>query len=300
MPLALSLIATTVLPAPAAAPTGISGAPAPDVPRGPRIYKLPYPAGMSFTMCQGNNQGSHTEHGQYAWDFCMPIGTPVTASRGGTIKWIRQDFTEHGQGPAFADKNNYVVVDHGDGTSAMYMHLMHNGVRVQLGQHVDTGQLLAYSGNTGWTGGPHTHFMVMQSSDYDWYAQSLPVAFADVPDNGGVPINGMRLASGNAPIDPNLVLPPCDLGGQTGGNGFKPFWVESFRPSAVWSGVTGGVQFGPVDSFQYYQVVAPQTGPRLMVRVPATGGIAFVPSADVGPSGPPPPNGSCRPGGSAD
>ena len=94
---------------------------------------------------------------------------------------------------------------------------------------------------------------------------------------------------------------PCDLGSETGPNGFKPFWVESFRSSAVWSGSdAGAVQFGPVGSWQFFQVVAPQAGSRLKVRVPATGGIGFVPAADVGPSGPPPPNGSCRPGGSAD
>jgi murein DD-endopeptidase MepM/ murein hydrolase activator NlpD len=294
-PLALTLLFGSVAPAPAAAPV-----PAPSVPRGPKIYKLPYPAGYTFTMCQGNNQGSHTEHGQYAWDFCMPIGTPVTASRGGTVKFIRQDFTEHGVGPAFADKNNYVVVDHGDGSSAIYMHLMHDGVRVRIGQHVDTGQLLAYSGNTGWTGGPHTHFMVMESSAYDWYAQSLPVAFASVPGDG-VPTNGMRLPSDNAAIDPSLVLPPCDLGDQAGANGFKPFWVESFRPSAVWSGPdAGAIQFGPVASFDFFQVLAPQAGARLKVRVASTGGIGYVPAADVGPSGPPPVNGSCRPGGSQD
>ncbi|HLG70816.1 MAG TPA: M23 family metallopeptidase [Chloroflexota bacterium] len=307
LPLALSLVAASAAPAPAAGSLAIFGATAPapetdSTPRGPRIYKLPYPAGFTFTMCQGNNQGSHTENGKYAWDFCMPIGTPVVASRAGTVKMIRQDFTEHGVGPAFADKNNFVVVDHGDGTSALYMHLMHMGVKVSVGQHVETGQLLAYSGNTGWSGGPHTHFMVMQSSAYDYYSPSLPVAFADVPDNGGVPLDGMRLASGNASIDPSLILPACDLGRQAGGaNGFKPFWVESFRPTAVYSGTgADAVQFGPVSSFQFFQVLAPQSSPRLLVRVAQTGGTAYVPAADVGPSGPPPPNGSCQPGGTTD
>ncbi len=158
VPIALTLLFSAAAPAPAAglAVLGAPAQPASDnTPRGPRIYNMPFPAGFSFTMCQGNNQGSHTGNGKYAWDFCMPIGTPVTASRGGTVTMIRQDFTEHGVGPAFADKNNYVVVDHGDGTSGLYMHLMHMGVRVKVGQHVDTGQLLAYSGNTGWSGGPH-------------------------------------------------------------------------------------------------------------------------------------------------
>src|SRR5207247_2042272 len=83
-PLALTLALASVTPAPAATPLAVLSAPAPapdSTPRGPRIYKLPYPAGFTFTMCQGNNQGSHTANGQYAWDFCMPIGTPVTASR---------------------------------------------------------------------------------------------------------------------------------------------------------------------------------------------------------------------------
>lgn len=302
IPLAFGLVLASAAPAPAAQPLAVLSPAAPDnTPRGPRIYKLPYPAGFTFTMCQGNNQGSHTENGKYAWDFCMPIGTPVVASRGGTVRMLRQEFTEHGVGPAFADKNNFVVVDHGDGTSALYMHLMHKGVRVQVGQHVETGQLLAYSGNTGWSGGPHTHFMVMQASAYDYYAPSLPVAFADVTDNAGVPTNGMRLRSGNAAIDPALLLPPCDLDGQSTVNGFKPFWVESFRPSAVFSGPgPDAVKFGPMDSFQYFQVLAPQDGSRLKVRVAQTGGLAYVPAADVGPSGSPPPNGACRPRGTAD
>src|SRR5579883_1919691 len=266
LPLALSLVAASAAPAPAAGSLAIFGATAPapeteSTPRGPRIYKLPYPAGFTFTMCQGNNQGSHTENGKYAWDFCMPIGTPVVASRAGTVKMIRQDFTEHGVGPAFADKNNFVVVDHGDGTSALYMHLMHMGVKVSVGQHVDTGQLLAYSGNTGWSGGPHTHFMVMKSSPYNYYAQSLPVAFAGVPGDG-VPTDGMRLPSDNAPIDPSLILQPCDSTND-GVKGFKSFWVESFQPSAVYSGQdANAVQFGQVDSFQFFKVIAPQSGPR--------------------------------------
>jgi murein DD-endopeptidase MepM/ murein hydrolase activator NlpD len=301
LPLALTIVFASAAPAPAAGALAVLSPAAPDAARGPRIYKLPYPAGFSFTMCQGNNQGSHVDHGRYAWDFCMPIGTPVTASRGGTVKWVRQDFTEHGMGPAFGDKNNYVVVDHGDGTSAIYMHLMHNGVRVQPGQHVETGQLLAYSGNTGWSGGPHTHFMVMQSSAYDWYAQSLPVAFADVPQNGGVPVNGMRLASGNEPVDGSVVLPACSATDGPRAGGFSPFWVESFRPSAVWSGPDGSaVEFGPVRSFEFFQVLAPQTSTRLQVRVAATGGIGYVPAGDVGPSAPPAVDGSCRPGGTND
>lgn len=238
-------------------------------------------------MCEGNNQGTHTDAGQYAWDFCMPIGTPVLASRGGVVRGIQQSFDQAGWGPEFADKNNYVVVDHGDQTSSLYMHLMHNGVRVQVGQVVQAGQLLAYSGNTGWSHGPHTHFMVMNGDGSNWYAQSLPVAFADVPGDG-VPVNGGRYTSGNASIDPGLLLPPCSAQVSRGSSGFSPFWVENFIPSTLWSGQdAGAVSFGAIGPWQSLQVVAPQAGSRLQVRVMSTGGTAFVPAQDVGPSGPP-------------
>jgi murein DD-endopeptidase MepM/ murein hydrolase activator NlpD len=300
LPLALSLAFTLASPAPAAVPSHQpAGSYDPPLP-GSRVYKLPFALGVTFTMCQGHNQGSHTENGEYAWDFCMPIGTPVLASRGGTVKFVQQQFTDHGVGPAFADKNNYVVIDHGDGTSALYMHVMHNGVTVKVGQQVNTGDLIAYSGNTGWSAGPHTHFMVMKSSAYDYYAPSMPVAFVDVAGDG-VPTDGQRVTSGNAAIDPSLILPPCDGAGAATPSGFKPYWVESFKPSAVWSGPdAAAVSFGSVDSWQFFQVLAPQAGSRLLVRVAATGGTAYVPAGDVGPSGPPPVNGTCRPSGTQD
>src|SRR5690349_11874650 len=75
-----------------------------------RAYKLPYGGGVAYTMCQGHNTGTHTGTGEYAWDFCMPIGTPVVAAREGVVKAIRQDSDVNGWGAAFADKNNYVVV----------------------------------------------------------------------------------------------------------------------------------------------------------------------------------------------
>src|SRR5712692_4525939 len=278
-------VSPAVLSAPAPAPS----APAP-APKGPRIYKLPYPGGLSFEICQGNNHGTHVGHGAYAWDFCMPIGTPVTAARAGTVRAVRQDSNSGGWGMKFVGDANYVVVDHGDGTSGLYMHLMLNGARVKPGDQVSTGQLLAYSGNTGWTSAPHLHFMVMQTVPDDPYAQSLPVLFQDVPSNGGLALEDNSCTSGNTALEALYMNPG-------GPPPFVPFWVETFRPSALWSGPDDkAIQFGPAGVWQFFQVIAPQNGPRLQVIVAASGSPAFVPAADVGPSGPPPaPHGAPAP-----
>ena len=53
---------------------------------------------------------------------------------------------------------NLVVVDHGNGISTAYGH--NTSVTVGVGQSVAQGQLIAYSGNTGHSTGPHVHFEV--------------------------------------------------------------------------------------------------------------------------------------------
>ena len=53
---------------------------------------------------------------------------------------------------------NLVVVDHGGGVSTAYGH--NTSVAVGVGQQVAQGQLIAYSGNTGHSTGPHVHFEV--------------------------------------------------------------------------------------------------------------------------------------------
>jgi murein DD-endopeptidase MepM/ murein hydrolase activator NlpD len=271
-----ALLTAAITPTPAPAPKPL--------PKGPRIYKLPYSGGSGFDVCQGNNHAGSTHVGlaAYAWDFCMPIGTPVLAARGGSVLAVRQSSNVGGWGPSFANAANFVVVDHGDGSAGLYMHLMFMGARVKVGDRVDTGQLIAYSGNTGWTSAPHLHFMVMKTDQDDYYTQSMPVLFTDVLTDGGLPLEDNSYTSGNAKVDARYQTP-------TGPPPFVPFWVQTFRASTLWSGSDDkAVSFGPVGPWSYFQVTAPQAGPRLQVTVAATGEPAFVPASDVGPSGPPP------------
>ena len=68
---------------------------------------------------------------------------------------------------------------------------------------------------------------------------------------------------------------------------FQPFWVKNFKPTGVWSAPAGGAAFGLAPRWSAFQVLKPQDGPRLFVRVKATGNVAYVDAKDVGPVGAP-------------
>jgi murein DD-endopeptidase MepM/ murein hydrolase activator NlpD len=81
-------------------------------------------------------------------DIAVPSGTPVHASAAGTVIYAGW---ESGYG-------NFVVIDHGGGIATAYGH--NTSVAVAVGQHVEQGQVIAYSGSTGFSTGPHVHFEV--------------------------------------------------------------------------------------------------------------------------------------------
>ncbi|MFS8581806.1 MAG: peptidoglycan DD-metalloendopeptidase family protein [Limnochordales bacterium] len=84
----------------------------------------------------------------YGLDLAVPIGTPIYAAANGTV-------THAG---SMGTYGILVIIDHGNGVETRYAHLSRTAVRV--GQRVSRGQLIAYSGNTGNSTGPHLHFEI--------------------------------------------------------------------------------------------------------------------------------------------
>lgn len=121
------------------------------------LYDLPYAKGKQYRVEQGYN-GVFSHRGENSLDFNMKQGTPVRAAREGLVIAVVQRFSESCWSDACRDKANYVLVYHSDGTIGDYSHLQYNGARVVIGDTVRKGQLIALSGNTGYTRGPHLHF----------------------------------------------------------------------------------------------------------------------------------------------
>jgi len=65
--------------------------------------------------------------------------------------------------PAARARTNYLRLLHADGTMTIYVHLRTGSARVQIGQSVAAGELIAESGNTGYSTGPHLHFAVQRN-----------------------------------------------------------------------------------------------------------------------------------------
>ncbi len=128
-------------------------------------YGLPVDESRGYTISQGwDGEFSHSgPQSRHAIDIGLPIGSPIYAARGGVVMAIEQDFFRSGARSQLMHKANVVRIVHDDGTMAVYAHLERDSIKVRQGEVVEKGQQLASSGNTGFSTGPHLHFVVQRN-----------------------------------------------------------------------------------------------------------------------------------------
>jgi murein DD-endopeptidase MepM/ murein hydrolase activator NlpD len=89
-------------------------------------------------------------------DIAAPMYTPVIAAAPGTVVTVGRPYAGYG------DTAVVVIIAHGSNLSTLYGHLDdRRWPPVQVGQRVTGGQVVGYIGMTGWTTGPHLHFMTI-------------------------------------------------------------------------------------------------------------------------------------------
>lgn len=86
-------------------------------------YRLPFESSKKFRLFQGPN-GALSHKGEFAWDFPMPLGTPVCAARAGIVAEVLDEFDEGGLDEKFRMMANRILIAHADGTIASYVHLL--------------------------------------------------------------------------------------------------------------------------------------------------------------------------------
>jgi murein DD-endopeptidase MepM/ murein hydrolase activator NlpD len=113
---------------------------------------------VKITQYFGNTSfaqtGAYKGKGHNGVDFRAAIGTPVKSALGGVVKGTGDtDATCRS-----ASYGKWVLIEHGNGLSTLYAHF--SLIRVASGQSVNTGEVIGYSGNTGYSTGPHLHLTV--------------------------------------------------------------------------------------------------------------------------------------------
>ncbi|MEG4922764.1 S8 family serine peptidase [Microcoleus sp. F10-D1] len=141
-------------------------------------FKNPLQGAGSITQGPGGST-SHTGISQYAIDYGVNLGTPVYAMRSGTVKRVIDTNPDTGGGPEKANQANLITIEHDGGYHSAYLHLQRGfsskvAGGIKPGNTVKAGQLIGYSGNSGWSTGPHLHVQVHKPNSNGTFGQTVP------------------------------------------------------------------------------------------------------------------------------
>lgn len=159
-------------------------------PRGTKVFSSPLaPAFVTQqfgrTSSSGRLYASGTHNGT---DFRASVGTPVKAMLSGTVMGTGDtDLACPG-----ASYGRWVLIRHNNGLASLYAHF--SLIKVSAGQEVSTGEVIGYSGNTGYSTGPHLHLTVFAAAAVN--IQKLPSKAC------GGRMYTMPVAALNAYLDP--------------------------------------------------------------------------------------------------
>lgn len=89
-------------------------------------------------------------------DYAGEIGDNIYAAADGLVTAIETDYDDKGYG-------KYVIIDHGNGYTTCYAHL--DSISVEMLDEVSAGDVIGKMGNTGWSTGPHLHFVLAKNGE---------------------------------------------------------------------------------------------------------------------------------------
>lgn len=170
-------------------------------PPGTKVFDWPL-ASIIITQYFGGTEFAKRNPGIYAGrayhpgvDFGVPRGTKIFAPLGGTVRATGNTDAF----PGCYSWGKWTLIDHPNGLATLYAH--QDTISVSPGQQVASGDVIGYSGNTGYSTGPHLHFTV--------YAKAGVTVrkFSEIKTVTNCGAATTPVAATDAYIDPMLYLP---------------------------------------------------------------------------------------------
>ncbi len=124
---------------------------------------------------------AHSGDFKHSIDFCVPKGTEIIAAYDGIIKLAKTGSKQGGFEDKYKDLKylNSIIIQHKNKEYSEYSHLRFKGTLVKEGQRVKAGQVIGYSGNTGYTTEPHLHFHVSTKGTLEDVGKTLEIRFKE-------------------------------------------------------------------------------------------------------------------------
>lgn len=121
-----------------------------------------YKINTKYTYSNGKPHGSRYYYNgrPCGIDIGVPVGTSVLATADGVVTEKKNKGTN--------SFGKFIVIKHNDGTYSLYAHLSDYSM-VNVGQRVNRGTIIAKSGNTGNSTGPHLHFEMSGRDTYQYF-----------------------------------------------------------------------------------------------------------------------------------
>ena len=154
------------------------------------LYILPFQTGRTVNVSQSYCNPTNSHNFLHAYDIDTEIGDTLVASRSGTVLFVRDQFADNN---ATSGEENWVWIQHADGSVMNYVHITTNGALVSVGDLVEQGQAFAISGNSGLTHRPHVHTALYRDATDFTRQASIPIAYRNaegaLDSNGGLIVN---------------------------------------------------------------------------------------------------------------
>lgn len=158
-------------------------------------------------------QSSEAKGGHTGLDFGLDYGTPVLAAASGTVLWsgyglyYGYENQEDPYGLAVAVRHDFGY--EGERLYTVYAHLSES--KVKAGQRVESGEVIALSGNSGFSSGPHLHFEVRVGQN-DIYHSRNPELWLTPPEGWGVLVGRLFTTYGTLLENQPLQITSLDSG----------------------------------------------------------------------------------------